>query len=76
VAVASAEHMQICISPQTATPASSHSDFTGRMPSCRPANSVKALHEIGSFSTNKKLFTVALLYIPVAMLVPTTSAIY
>jgi len=37
--------MQICISPQTDNHASIPplSFFTGRMPSCHPTNSVKAL---------------------------------
>jgi len=40
-------HMQICTSPQTDNHASTppFSFFTGWMPSCRPANSVKALKE-------------------------------
>jgi len=45
VAVASAEHMQICISPQTDNHTSIPplSFFTGRMPFLPPTNSIKAL---------------------------------
>jgi len=36
--------LQVCTSLQQITmPAPHHSTFTGRMPSCRPTNSVKAL---------------------------------